>query len=138
MKHLRKIIEMDILRTYAKEITTEQKSALFRILYSYAKRNMEIGYCQGMNIIAYYLLKLGFHEERVFWIFTYIIENLVPKGYYTNMIAVISDINIFKHILSVLQPNLVLHLSKLLIDIKHFLIPWFLMIFTNLHNFEVY
>lgn len=137
LKHLKKIIEMDIMRTYSKEITQEQKDSLFRILYSYAKRNMETGYCQGMNIIAYFLLKVGFTEERVFWIFTYIVENLIPKGYYTNMISVISDISIFKHILSILQPSLVNRLSKLMVDINHFLVPWFLMIFTNLHNFEV-
>lgn len=70
---MNKIIKMDIRRTDSKNITEEQKLKLERILCSLAKRNMEIGYCQGMNFICYYLLKMDFSEEECFWIMDYII-----------------------------------------------------------------
>lgn len=131
------IIEKDIRRTYAKEITKEQKEALFRILFSYAKRNGKLGYCQGMNVLAYFLLNFGFTEEQSFWILAYIVETLIPKGYYTNMVAVISDISLLKHLFAVLLPYLATHFQKYAIDVNHFLVPWFLMAFTNIDNLEV-
>lgn len=130
-------IEKDIRRTYASQISKEDREVLFRILFSYAKRNSEIGYCQGMNIIAYFFLTSGFSEEQSFWMLAYLIENIIPKGYYTNMIAVITDISLLKHLFSVLLSGLVSHFLKNMLDINHFLVPWFLMTFTNLENTEV-
>lgn len=135
--NMAKLIKNDVDRTSVSTITREQKEALFRILFSYAKRNMRLGYCQGINSIAFFLLKRGFAEEKVFWIMVYILEVLIPQGYYTNMSAIISDISLFKHMLSIIRPNLVLHLRRNAYDLNCFLIPWFLMAFTGIDNEEV-
>lgn len=134
---VRNLIDKDIRRTYAKHITLKQKESLFKVLFSYAKRNGEIGYCQGMNVLAYFFITMGFNEEESFWILTYVIENLIPHGYYTNMVAVISDISLLKHLFTVILPLLVSHFRKNMIDINHFLLPWFLMAFSNMENTQV-
>lgn len=137
MKHIQRLIQLDVNRTKVKDITPKQKESMYRILFSYGKRNMKIGYCQGMNSIVYFLLEKGFNEERVFWMLVYILETLVPQGYYTNMGAIISDISLFKHMLSVIKPGLVLHIRQQMIDLNYFLIPWFVMLFTGIDNDEV-
>lgn len=137
MHNVRRVIIMDIERTYAKQTSHETKNRMFRVLYSYAKRNMDTGYCQGINFIVYYLLELGFSEERTFWMLVYIVENLIPKGYYSNMAPVIADIRLFKYILNIRHPELSLHFQHLNADLNYFLIPWYIMIFTNLKNLYV-
>ena len=137
MANVKKIITMDIRRTYANVITQDTKDKMFRILYTYAKRNMEMGYCQGINFIVYYLLEMKFSEERAFWILAYLVEHLIPKGYYGNMVPVISDIKLFKHILRLKQPKLIKHFQKISLDLNFFVISWFVTIFTNVKNLYV-
>ena len=50
---------------------------------AYSKRNPMIGYCQGMNFIMARILKHIKHEEEAFWIFTNIVEGILPIDYYT-------------------------------------------------------
>ena len=133
----KRIIEMDILRTNADTITPEIKAKMRRILYNYAKRNMKIGYCQGMNFICFYFLSCGFTEEETFWILVYIIENLIPRDYYINMVPIISDIKMFRHILNEKCPKLVQQIQKISVDLNFILIPWFVMAFANIDNDEV-
>lgn len=52
-----------------------------------------------MNFICIFLLDLGIEEENVFWIMSFIFENLIPKEYYTNMIPLIADIKLIKYFL---------------------------------------
>ena len=134
MLSARRIILNDIKRTYASVITPYTKERMYRVLYSYAKRNMEIGYCQGMNFVCYHFLEAGFDEEETFWVLCYIFEQLIPKDYYINMVPVIADIKVLRHMLRERQPELVQHIQALSVDLNFLLIPWFLMSFTNLQN----
>ena len=133
----KKIIVMDIKRTYANINTQETKDKMLRILYNFSKRNTEIGYCQGMNFVCYHFLEYGFSEEETFWIMSYLLENLIPKNYYVNMVPLITDIKMLKQLLNHKNNNLVKHLQNLNVDLNFLLIPWFVMIFTNLSNKDV-
>lgn len=130
----RHIIINDIKRTYAAVITERTRGQMLRVLFSYAKRNMEVGYCQGMNFICYYLLKVGFEEEEVFWLLVHIFEQLVPKSYYTSMVSIIADIKMLKQVLKQNNPKLVQHIQDLNADLGFLLIPWFVTAFTNVEN----
>ena len=44
-------------------------------------------------------MKLGFEEEQIFWIMVYLIEKKFPKNYYINMLPLLADIKLLKHIL---------------------------------------
>lgn len=41
-----------------------------------------------MNFIVGFLNTLNFSEEQIFWIFQYLIEDVLPIDYYTTMIGV--------------------------------------------------
>lgn len=62
---------------------------------AFSRRNPFIGYCQGLNFIAYFLLTMQFQEEEAFWILSQITETIIPMDYYTNMIGVACDQQIF-------------------------------------------
>lgn len=130
------IILSDIRRTHSDVLTQDSKDKMFRILHSYSKRNAEIGYCQGMNFMCYHFLELGFSEEQTFWILTYIFEQIVPKNYYINMVPVVADVKLFKHMLRVTNPELGRHLARLKCDLGYILIPWFIMAFVSIKNNE--
>lgn len=133
----KRIIVNDIKRTYSTIITQDNKDKMLRILYSYAKRNMEVGYCQGMNFMCYHFLTEGFSEEETFWILAYIFEQLIPKNYYTNMVPIIADIKMLRHLMQEKYPKLVSHIQDLNVDLNFILIPWFIMAFMNIQNNEV-
>lgn len=132
-----KIITNDVERTFVNRITEKQKSQLHRILLSYAKRNKELAYCQGMSLIGYFFLDIGFKEEEAFWLLVHVIEDKMGSYYYKDMTAVSSDIGLFKQLLLTTQPKLVKHFQTVEIDLNQFLINWFITIFTALNNDRV-
>lgn len=131
------IIQNDIKRTYARTITQDTKDKMLRVLFGYAKRNMEMGYCQGMNFICYHFLEEGFSEEETFWILAHIFEQLINKDYYINMVPIIADVKLFKYLLKQQKSKLVAHIQYLSADLSFVLIPWFVMVFTNIQNSKV-
>ena len=67
-----KQIDLDINRT-----STPYKDKLKRILLAYSKRNSSIGYIQGFNFIADKILRFVDDEEKAFWIFVMMIEDIL-------------------------------------------------------------
>lgn len=130
----KRIVVLDIKRTCYSITSDDVKEKMLRILYNYSKRNMEIGYCQGMNFMCFYFLDSGYSEEETFWILDHIFENLIPKNYYINMVPIIADIKLLLFILSYKNPKLVAHMQKLGVDLSFVLIPWFVMAFANIPN----
>ena len=64
----------------------ENVEIINRILKSFALRNSpSIGYIQGFDILAYYLYSIIKNEEKVFWIFTKIMEDYLPFNFCLDM-----------------------------------------------------
>jgi len=62
-------IKQDINRTVSKSLTSEEElKSLSNILIAFSRRNPYVGYCQGLNFVAYFLLTMQFTEEEVFWL----------------------------------------------------------------------
>lgn len=57
------IIAMDVRRTTEALRNEEHARKLTSVLVSYSKRNSKVGYCQGLNMLASYLLKKKLAEE---------------------------------------------------------------------------
>jgi hypothetical protein len=51
-----------------------------------------------MNFIAANLLKY-FNEEESFWLFTIIMEDLLPMDYYSGLIGILLDQQVFEKLL---------------------------------------
>ena len=118
-------------------MTEKVQKKMFRILFNLAKRNLNIGYCQGMNFICFFLLEMKFSEEEVFWIMDFLIVNLIPKHYYTNMISVLADIKVLKYLILEKKPKLLKFINQNNIDLNCTFIPWFMLVFTNIENIKV-
>lgn len=96
------------------------------------RRNSKIGYCQGLNgVVAYFLAQKELQEEESFWVLVHILEELMPRDYYSNMLSLRSDIQIVYKILSVKDPQLLKHFAEVSIDVSLITVESFLTLYTN-------
>ena len=133
-------IEIDLKRTFPEDDLFHNEeiiNKLRNILLTYSKRNLSIGYVQGFNFIVGRILKYISNEEKVFWLFTQIIEYILTIDFYSEMSGIMSDVDILicmmkeKYI-----PDLFNYLREdFLIYIKNILMQWYLSLFIS--NFPI-
>ncbi|KAF5024254.1 hypothetical protein F66182_3686 [Fusarium sp. NRRL 66182] len=128
-------IQMDINRTLTDNIFFRKGPGvkkLNEVLLAYARRNRDVGYCQGMNLIAANLLLMMPSAEDAFWVLTSIIENILPHGYYDHsLMASRADQQVLRHYVSAILPKLSAHLDSLFIELEALTFQWFLSVFTD-------
>ena len=96
-----RIIHADVIRTIHENDQKHKEEIIGKmekLLFSFARRNPYIGYCQGMNFILNFIITMQFTEEECFWLFVTVLEEIIPFSYYTNMSGVAADIKILEHI----------------------------------------
>lgn len=128
-------IETDIHRTLTDNVFFRKGPGIAKlkeVLLAYARRNPQIGYCQGMNLIAGSLLLIMPTAEDTFWILTSIVENILPPQYYdSGFIASRADQIVLRQYVSEVLPKLSAHLDKLGIQLEALTFQWFLSLFTD-------
>lgn len=128
-------IQMDITRTLTDNIYYRRGAGvdkLKEVLLAYARRNPEIGYCQGMNMIAANLLLILPTAEDAFWVLTSMIENILPEGYYSpSLITSRADQVVLRRYVTEILPQLSRHLDSLGIELEALTFQWFLSVFTD-------
>lgn len=132
--HVVNEVDKDLPRTMP-ELSLEQSpvlASLRRILLAYAIRNPVLGYCQSLNFLGCLLLLHMASEERAFWAFCSLLEQIMPKDYYsTNMIGGRVDQAVLQACLNHRLPDLYKHLEKLECALDPIVLPWFLCCFIN-------
>ena len=129
-------IEKDLNRTLINESekTTQNINILKNILNCIYKYNN--GYCQGINFIVGFLLKLTNYDEiRTF----YILKNILPeiKGYFEDDFPLLKkNINIFDSYFQELYPKLYKHFKKHDVYNELWVGRWFQTLFTLSIPFE--
>ena len=137
-EHFQRAIKNDITRTVPRSQTTpEELQALSNILTAFSRRNPYVGYCQGLNFVAYFLLTMQFEEEEAFWILSQVAETIIPMDYYTNMIGVVCDQQIFLYVLGRTHPAIVRKFNEVGLDPSVLSIEWFVCLFTSSLPFYV-
>ena len=130
-------IEKDIKRTFISynEQTTNNFKILRNILNCINNYNAS-GYCQGMNFIVGYLLKVtNFDEVRTFYIFKNILFDI--KGYFEEGFPLLKkNINIFNKYFKELYPKLHRLFQKNEILDEFWVGKWFQTLFTLCVQFE--
>ena len=115
--YIKNKIAKDLNRTFSgeKEFKTEENIIkLGNILHSFTVRNVSLNYCQGLNTIAGYLLKvLDFSEEKAFYLFLILLEQILPYDYYLFGIGVEIDLNVINIILRKYEKDLMEYLDKI-------------------------
>ena len=133
-------IQMDINRTLTDNVFFRRGPGvekLSEVLLAYSRRNVEVGYCQGMNLITASLLLIMPAAEDAFWMLVTIIENILPRHYFDNsLLTSRADQQVLKQYVSELLPKLSHHLTNLSIDLEALTFQWFLSLFTACLNAE--
>lgn len=128
-------IDMDIRRTLTDNVFFRKGPGvgkLKEVLLAYSRRNPEVGYCQGMNLIAGSLLLIMPTAEDAFWILTSMIEIILPPHYYDHgLLASRADQVVLRQYISELLPKLSAHLEDLGIELEALTFQWFLSVFTD-------
>lgn len=128
-------IDMDIRRTLTDNVFFRKGpgvAKLKEVLLAYSRRNAEVGYCQGMNLIAASLLLIMPTAEDAFWILTSMIEIILPQHYYDHgLLASRADQVVLRQYISELLPKLSAHLEDLGIELEALTFQWFLSVFTD-------
>ncbi|KAI9713195.1 MAG: hypothetical protein M1820_001180 [Bogoriella megaspora] len=128
-------IQMDITRTLTDNIYFRRGpgvNKLNEVLLAYSRRNPEVGYCQGMNLITACLLLIMPTAEDAFWLLASMIEEILPKGYYDHsLLTSRADQQVLRSYVSTLLPKLSAHLDDLGIELEALSFQWFLSVFTD-------
>ncbi|KAL6719439.1 hypothetical protein ACLMJK_003679 [Lecanora helva] len=128
-------IQMDIHRTLTDNVFFRLGpgvSKLNEVLLAYSRRNPEVGYCQGMNLITASLLLIMPTAEDTFWVLTSMIENILPQHYYDHsLLTSRADQQVLRQYVTDLLPRLSTHLDTLGIELEALTFQWFLSVFTS-------
>ncbi|KAG9242830.1 rab-GTPase-TBC domain-containing protein [Calycina marina] len=128
-------IKMDINRTLTDNIFFRRGTGVCKleeVLVAYSRRNTEIGYCQGMNLITACLLLIMPTAEDAFWMLASIIEKILPNNYYDNsLLASRADQQVLQQYVAEILPKLSTHLHDLSIELEALSFQWFLSVFTD-------
>ena len=128
-------INMDIHRTLTDNIYFRGGPGvgkLHEVLMAYARRNPDVGYCQGMNLIAASLLLIMPTAEDAFWVLSVFIYVIVTTLFYTtSLLASRADQHVLRQYVSDILPKLSAHLDSLGIELEALTFQWFLSVFTS-------
>lgn len=114
---------------------------LSSILRAFAVRNPHIGYVQGFNLIAGYLMLAMPTTEQSFWVFCFLIETVLPSEYFASGDPTFSgpraDTIVIRTYIRQLMPKLAAHMDALdLPDEQTVPINWLLTAFASTLSVE--
>nr|XP_058897821.1 growth hormone-regulated TBC protein 1 isoform X6 [Kogia breviceps] len=64
---------------------------LYNVLLAYGHHNRGVGYCQGMNFLAGYLILVTRSEEESFWLLDALVGRILPDYYSPSMLGLKTD-----------------------------------------------
>nr|KAF6368594.1 growth hormone regulated TBC protein 1 [Myotis myotis] len=67
------------------------QKTLYNVLLAYGHHNQGVGYCQGMNFIAGYLILITKNEEESFWLLDALVGRILPDYYSPEMLGLKTD-----------------------------------------------
>ncbi|KAJ2006563.1 hypothetical protein GGI04_001839 [Coemansia thaxteri] len=134
-------IELDLLRSASignRDLTLSEPRAdcLRHILYSYAHANPDVGYCQGMNKIAFGLLSAGLDADDSLALLRCLLDGgILPAGMFRSpMTAVQADQLVLEELVARRLPLLSTHLRVKLggaAPLAPVTVSWFLTLFAD-------
>ncbi|EGC33168.1 hypothetical protein DICPUDRAFT_154788 [Dictyostelium purpureum] len=116
--------------THPKSLDPDFKEKLKRILFVFSETNPNVGYCQSLNYITFFLLMIIENEEQVFWCLSYITDQLLVEYYNKTMLGSQVDQSVLLDLLEEIFPELNSHLNSIGAVIPVLSMEWFLCLFT--------
>lgn len=142
-------IVKDLHRTgcslFSGEQAEQNQALLKRVLLAYARWNKSVGYCQGFNLLAAFVLEVvEWCDQDALKMMIYLVEGVLPEGYFANNLRGLSvDMAVFRELLRLRHSNLATHLDRLQAGESKagmnyeppltnvFTMQWFLTLFTT-------
>ena len=126
-------IELDVRRTFPEHprLTSQFVERMRTVLLAYAKRNPEVGYCQGMNFVVASILLVCESNEDSFWLLAHIVEEVLPDHYVQSMIGHTVDRQVTEQLVEHHLPQLAKHLRDLQMSMPFVTTHWFLCLFVT-------
>ena len=125
-------IKKDLNRTYFQNesYTDDQIKKLYNILKVFSLQDKEIGYCQGMNFITKFILKVtNYNEIDTFYLISYLFGEI--RGYFTEDFPLLKvNIHIFTIFFKKILPKLYDHFEKMEIPNELWIGKWMQTLFT--------
>ncbi|XP_075865719.1 growth hormone-regulated TBC protein 1 isoform X1 [Microcebus murinus] len=90
-------VSTDLNRTFPDNVRFRDSAqpslqkALFNVLVAFGRHNRGVGYCQGMNFIAGYLILVTRDEEESFWLLDALVGRILPDYYGPGMLGLKTD-----------------------------------------------
>ncbi|XP_047576447.1 growth hormone-regulated TBC protein 1 isoform X3 [Lutra lutra] len=94
---LEEAIRTDMNRTFPDNVKFRKSAepclqkTLYNVLLAYGRHNQGVGYCQGMNFIAGYLILVTKSEEESFWLLDALVGRILPDYYSPAMLGLKTD-----------------------------------------------
>ncbi|XP_055985231.1 growth hormone-regulated TBC protein 1 [Sorex fumeus] len=94
---LEEAIRTDMNRTFPDNIRFRSSAepclqkTLFNVLLAYGHHDQRVGYCQGMNFVAGYLILITKNEEEAFWLLDALVGRILPDYYSPAMLGLKTD-----------------------------------------------
>lgn len=104
-------IRTDLHRTFPDNVQFRKSSepclqkALYNVLRAYGHHNPSVGYCQGMNFIAGYLLIITRDEEKSFWLMEALLGRILPDYYTPAMLGLKTDQEVLGELVKLKAPG---------------------------------
>ena len=93
---------MDVNRSsFSKNDDKEKVNNLRNILKALVVRNVSINYCQTFRAIGEFFLKIAnFNEEQAFYLFSVLLEKILPYDFYLNGIGMVVEFNFLNELIN--------------------------------------
>ncbi|CEP03964.1 hypothetical protein PBRA_009544 [Plasmodiophora brassicae] len=133
-------IRRDIFRTMPDEVTfTSQPAApdaLYRLLRCYAIMDPQVGYCQGMNYLAAFLLSIT-NETRAFVLLDIVMRDYGYRWMYVHGLPHLClCLWQLDHLIAMNLPELHMHFSNEGVKMELYASEWFISLFTYTLSIE--
>ncbi|XP_023837174.1 growth hormone-regulated TBC protein 1-A [Salvelinus sp. IW2-2015] len=107
---LEETVRIDMHRTFPDNVQFRNSSepclqkALYNVLLAYGHHNQAVGYCQGMNFIAGYLIIITKDEEKSFWLMDSLLGRILSDYYSPGMLGLKTDQEVLGELVRVKAP----------------------------------
>ena len=129
-------IEKDICRTFKEGKTNIEINKLKNILIASSNLEKDIGYCQGMNFIAAFLLKISnYNEIDTFYLYCFVLEKI--NGYFMQNFPLFNyHLYLFDYFFKIFFPKLEKHFKELELPLELWIGKWIQTLFIISLPFE--
>uniref|UniRef100_H2MBE0 Growth hormone regulated TBC protein 1b n=1 Tax=Oryzias latipes TaxID=8090 RepID=H2MBE0_ORYLA len=107
---LKETIHTDMHRTFPDNVFFQShaeaglQKVLHNVLLAYGHHNQAVGYCQGMNFIAGYLIIITKDEEKSFWLMDALLGRILPDYYSPAMLGLKTDLEVLGELVKAKAP----------------------------------